>query len=122
PPMRVPFVPAYKACTAPNKTHGAPLAFASCATPVPASNFLTVGTPDVNGAGAHSLAFMTLKVKTTSPEDLLISLSISDVRCKPSTSTSVCNSANSAGGPDYSGDLQSNATIRISDHYNGPSL
>ena len=40
---------------------------------MPASNFLTVGTPDVNGAGAHSLAFMTLKVKTTSPEDLLTS-------------------------------------------------
>ena len=87
-----------------------------------ASDFLTVSTPDANGAGASSVAFTTLKVKTTSPEDLLISLSISDVRCKPSTSTSVCNSANSAGGPDYSGDLQSNATIRISDHYNGPSL
>src|SRR5439155_4517514 len=35
---------------------------------------------------------------------------------------SVCNSPNAAGGPDYSGQLQGNATIRISDHYNGPGL
>jgi hypothetical protein len=34
----------------------------------------------------------------------------------------VCGSANAADGPDYSGELQSNATIRISDHYNGPNL
>jgi hypothetical protein len=34
----------------------------------------------------------------------------------------VCNSANAADGPDYSGGVQGNATIRISDHYNGPGL
>jgi hypothetical protein len=42
-PLRVPFVPAYKQCTAPNRTHGSPLAFASCRPPAPASSFLTVG-------------------------------------------------------------------------------
>ena len=121
-PMRVSFVPAYKACTASNRTHGAPLAFPSCAPPAPASDFLTVGSPDANGAGARSTAGMTLRVTTTSPQDILISVHISDVRCKPSTSASVCNSPNSADGPDYSGELQGNATIRISDHYNGPGL
>jgi hypothetical protein len=89
---------------------------------VQASNFLTVGTPDANGAEAHMVGSMTLKVKITSPEDLLIKLTITDVRCLPGTSSSVCNSANSVDGPDYSGQLQGNATIRISDHYNGPNL
>jgi hypothetical protein len=55
-------------------------------------------------------------------EDLLTTLTITDVRCLPATSSSVCNSANSADGPDYSGELQGNATLRISDHYNGPGL
>ena len=121
-PLRASLVPAYKACTAPNRTHGAPLAFPSCNPPVQASNFLTVGSPDANGAGANSVGFILLKVKTTSPEDVLITSSISDVRCKAATAASVCTSANAADGPDYSGGLQGNAIIRISDHYNGPGL
>jgi hypothetical protein len=121
-PFRTPLVPAYKACAAPNRTHGTPLAFPSCNPPVQQSGFLTVGTPDANGAGAQSEGFILLRVKTTSPEDVLISGTISDVRCRPGTSASVCSGANGADGPDYSGELQGNATIRISDHYNGPSL
>jgi hypothetical protein len=121
-PLRASIVPAYKACTAPNRTHGAPLAFPSCNPPVQTSNFLTVGSPDANGAGANSVAFILLKVKSTSPEDVLITSSGSDIRCKAATAASVCNSANAADGPDYSGGLQGNAIIRISDHYNGPGL
>jgi hypothetical protein len=121
-PLRASIVPAYKACTAPNRTHGAPLAFPSCNPPVQASNFLTIGSPDANGAGANSVGFILLKVKSTSPEDVLITSSISDVRCKAATAASVCTSANAADGPDYSGGLQGNAIIRISDHYNGPGL
>jgi hypothetical protein len=121
-PVRVSLVPAYKACATPNRTHGAPLAFPSCNPPVQSSGSLTVGTPDANGAAANSLGFILVKVKTTSPEDLLISSTISDVRCLAGTAASVCNSANGAGGPDYSGQLQANATIRITDHDNGPSL
>src|SRR5205085_6092888 len=52
----------------------------------------------------------------------LITPSVSDVRCTPGTDASVCNSPNCCDGPDYSGELQMNATIRISDHYNGPNL
>jgi hypothetical protein len=121
-PIHSSLVPAYKSCTTPNRTHGTPLAFRSCAPPVQASNFLTVGTPDANGAGAESVGFIQFKVKTTSPEDVLITGSVSDVRCRPATSASVCSGANSADGPDYSGELQGNATIRISDHYNGSGL
>src|SRR5205807_1692860 len=103
--------------------HGAPLAFQSCNPPVQASNFLTGGTPDANGASANSTAFVLFKVGPPSFDgELKITASISDVRRRPGTDASVCNSANAADGPDYSGDLEVNATIRISDHYNGQNL
>jgi hypothetical protein len=127
-PLRASTVVAYKACTVPNRTHGAPLAFPSCNPPVQTSNFLTVGTPDANGvAAANSVGFIRLDVKVGVPgppedSDVLIKSSISDVRCKPATAASVCGTANAADGPDYSGEVQGTATIRITDHYNGPGL
>ena len=114
--------PGTGACATPNRTHGTPLAFPSCNPPVQTSNFLTIGSPDANGAGANSNGFILLRVKATSPEDVLIKANITDVRCLPATSATVCNSANAADGPDYSGQLQGTAQIRISDHYNGPGL
>ena len=36
-PLRASMVPAFKACAAPNRTHGAPLAFPSCNPPVQSS-------------------------------------------------------------------------------------
>ncbi len=48
--MRMSLVPAYAACAAPNRTHGPPLAFASCNPPAQTSAQATVGTPDANGA------------------------------------------------------------------------
>jgi hypothetical protein len=121
-PLRASMVPAFKACATPNRTHGTPLAFPSCNPPVQTSNFLTIGSPDANGAGANANGFVLLRVKATSPEDVLIDAVGTDVRCKPATAATVCNSANAGDGPDYSGELQGNAQIRISDHYNGPGL
>jgi hypothetical protein len=127
-PLRVSIVPSYKACTVPNRTHGAPLAFPSCNPPVQTSSYLTVGTPDANGvAAANNVAFVRLDVKVGVPgppddSDVLIKSSGSDIRCKPATAATVCSQANAADGPDYSGELQGNATIRITDHYNGPGL
>ena len=121
-PLSASLVPSFKACATPNRTHGAPLAFPSCNPPVQSSSFLTMGSPDANGAPANSVGNILLKVKNTSPEDVIITSSISDVRCLPATAAAVCNSANAADGPDYSGQIQGNATIRISDHYNGPGL
>ena len=121
-PLRASLVPSFKACGTPNRTHGAPLAFPSCNPPVQTSNFLTVGSPDANGAGANSTGFILLRVDAVPPEDVLITSTISDVRCQGATAAAVCNSANTAAGPDYSGQVQGNATIRISDHYNGPGL
>jgi hypothetical protein len=125
-PLRVSLVPAFKQCSAPNRTHGAPLAFPSCNPPAQSSDFLTVGTPDANGASANSIGFFRLDVKVGvpgPPDDsaVLAKASVSDVRCKPATDASVCSSPNATGGPDYSGQLEGNATIRISDHFNGPN-
>jgi hypothetical protein len=123
-PIRISLVPAFKQCTTPNRTHGTPLAYPSCKPPVQASNFLTVGTPDANGAAASSSGFELLKViphQCCPDQDVRITGDISDVRCRPGTATNVCNNANAAGGPDYSGELQGDATIRISDHNNGPN-
>ena len=126
-PLRVSTVPAFKQCTAPNRTHGAPLAFPSCNPPVQSSNFLTIGSPDANGAPATSVASVRLDVQAGVPgppedSDVLIKANITDVRCTPAGGAAVCNSANAADGPDYSGEVQGNAIIRISDHYNGPGL
>jgi hypothetical protein len=122
-PFRASLVPAYKQCTGVgNRTHGQPLAYPSCAPPVQTSSALTVGTPDANGAAVNSIGSVEFSVKGTSPEDILIDGSISDARCKAGVSPSVCSSANTADGPDYSGALQSNQLIRLSDHYNGPNL
>jgi hypothetical protein len=90
--------------------------------PAPESNFLTVGTPDVNGTAANSVGSINLKVKTTDPAQVLITGTITDVRCRPGTDASLCNSPNTADGPDYSGQLQANAMARITDHDNGPNL
>jgi len=120
-PMRFALVPAYDQCAAPNRTHGPPLAFGSCGPPVEASDFLTVGTHDANGAAANSVGFMRVDVHPgalgpPSDTDVLIKLNVTDVRCK--AGTSACGNANTTGGPDYTGELQGNATIRITDHFN----
>jgi hypothetical protein len=123
-PLRISFVPAYKQCTTPNRTHGAPLAYPSCKSPVQASNFLTLGSRDANGAGANSVGFMLLKVVPHTccpPQDVAISASISDVRCKAGSPANVCAGANATDGPDYSGELQGDSTIRITDHNSGPN-
>jgi len=114
-PLRVPLVPAFNPCDAPNRAHGAPLAFGSCAPPAQASSFLTVGTPDSNGAAANALASVTLAAvngnpATTADEaDVKLIASATDVRLQ-------------AGLGDYSGELQANARLRLTDQASGPAL
>jgi hypothetical protein len=120
-PIRVPFVPAYKQCTgAGNRTHGAPLAFPSCNPPVQTSPNLTLGTPDANGAAANAIGYALVQVVSGANSDVLLSGQATDIRCK--AGVAACGSANTADGPDYTGEVQSNAIIRISDHYNGAGL
>jgi hypothetical protein len=120
-PLRVSLVPAYNACGTPNRTHGPPLAFPSCNPPVQSSTAVTVGSPDANGAPASGEGNVKLDVQVGVPgppddSDVLITSSITDVRCKGGNTA--CGSANAADGADYTGGLQGNAQIRITDHWN----
>jgi hypothetical protein len=120
-PLRASMVPAYNACTAPNRTHGPPLSFPSCNPPVQTSTSLTIGSPDANGAGANSVGFIKITVKAGQPglpedSDVLLVASATDIRCK--AGVAACGSANSADGADYTGELEGTAQIRISDHWN----
>jgi hypothetical protein len=110
-PMRASLIPAYRACTAPDDTHGAPLAFGSCNPPVPASSNLTVGTPDANGAGANSIGSARYDAVVGNPgppedSDLAVRLSLTDVR-------------NAGDLSDYTGEVQFLDTHRITDRSNG---
>jgi hypothetical protein len=115
-PTRVSLVPAFQQCTAPNRTHGAPLSSQSCAPPTQASSFLTVGTPDApgNGAAANSVAsaqFTTIpgNANTQADEgDVRVGASITDVR-------------NKSGLGDYAGQLKLTTDLRITDRDNGPT-
>jgi dipeptidyl aminopeptidase/acylaminoacyl peptidase len=104
-PAQVFLVPAYAQCTGSgNRTHGAPLAYPSCAPPSPASSRLTVGTPDANGQGAKSIAEVFY---ATRPGDVAITAEISDVRSSSDLS-------------DYTGELRVVSGLRITDRNNTP--
>jgi hypothetical protein len=111
-PLRVSLVPAYTACTSPNRQHGPPLAFGSCSPPQQVSGALTVGTPDANGPAANSVGFVRFAVNVGDPStagsqsDVQVSASITDVR-------------NSGDLSDYTGALEVNPTVRITDRDNG---
>jgi plastocyanin len=107
-PLRTSLAPAYKPCTAANRTHGAPLSFPSCNPPVQVSDFLTVGSPDANGRAANSTGSVTLKV-LSAPADVRVITSLTDIRKKSDFS-------------DYAGELQTRLPLRITDKYNGASL
>jgi subtilase family protein len=103
-PLRASLTPAYKQCTAPNRTHGSPLSFGSCAPPQQASSQLTVGTPDANGKTANSIGSVRYDVLTG---DVRIAVSLTDVRRQSDLT-------------DYSGQLQADQSLRITDRLSGP--
>ena len=121
-PMRLSMAIAFNECTSPNRTHGAPLAFPSCSPPVQSSSSVTVGTPDANGATANGIGSIRIAVDPGVPgppedSDVILVGNATDIRCKAGTVS--CGSANSADGADYTGELEGNAQIRITDHDNG---
>jgi len=124
-PLRVSLVPSFAQCAAPNRTHGPPLAFGSCNPPAQTSSHLTVGTPDANGAGANAIGGLKLRVAPGAPgppndTQVWIDVSLSDVRCAGATIT--CGNGNTAGGADYTGELEGQLTLRSTDKRNGPNL
>ncbi len=115
-PLLASLVPAFKQCTAPDRSHGAPLAFPSCNPPQPASSHLTVGTPDANGQGVGARGSLRMKTflcpACASPiprADVRLDVSVTDVR-------------NTDGAlSDYTGQLQADASLRITDRRNTPN-
>ncbi len=124
-PLRASLVLAYADCPAAsaNSQHGAPLSFASCKPPHQASDYLTVGTYDANGAAANAVGSVRYDVRINAaptPNDVLMNISTSDVRCRSAGSTA-CGSANDTAGPDYAGQLQETTALRITDADYSPS-
>jgi hypothetical protein len=121
-PSKISLVPAFNACTSPNRVHGPPdypgnasNPDGSCNPPVASSNQLTIGTPDVNGAqskaeGSVKATAITGNVATPADEaDARFTVSVKDVR------------RTTSGNPDYTGQLQLDTSIRVVDKNNGPS-
>jgi WD40 repeat protein len=110
-PSLISLVPAYAACTAANRTHGAPLAFGSCAPPSQTSPELTVGTPDANGRGANAAGSVTLITANGNPAtaadeaDVRVDTSLTDVRRRSDLS-------------DYTGEIGLRLPLRITDRNN----
>ena len=121
-PIVASLVPAFNECTGTgNRTHGPPLVFPSCNPPVQTSNNITIGTFDANGANSNFKGSIRLSVKVGVPgppedSDVKIVANMTDVRCK--AGNAACGSANAADGADYTGEVQGNALIRITDHWN----
>jgi glucose/arabinose dehydrogenase len=111
-PIHAALVPAFNACGAPNRTHGAPLSYGSCSPPVQSSGTLTVGTPDANGKTANSTSYESLSVLTGNPStpqdeaDVAVRLVATDVRRRSDLS-------------DYTGELRAVTQVRITDKLNG---
>ena len=120
-PMRWSLVPAYNQCTAPNRTHGPPLAFPSCNPPAQSSAQATVGTPDAFGGTANFSGYFYINVLVGVPgppndSDVYIRMDTTDIRCVPTGAR--CGSANAAGPADYSGEVGFSYGIRFTDHWN----
>jgi subtilisin family serine protease len=113
-PLRFSLVPAYRNCMTANRTHGAPLAEPSCNPPTHESGFLTVGTPDANGQGANSAGSVGYAVRAGDPStpaneaDVNLAFSVTDVRKRSDLS-------------DYTGQVQVDSSVRITDRRNGTS-
>jgi hypothetical protein len=114
-PMYVSLVPASQGCAAPNDTHGAPLAFGSCAPPAQVSPLLTVGTPDANGRGANSIGWVVLAARAGNPAtpadeaDVRMTLQLTDVRRRSDLS-------------DYTGEIELRLLLRITDNDNSGNV
>ena len=104
---------------------------AACYAPAPESSFLTVGTPDFNGAPANSSGSLRIDVfcnggasgetapcSTTVGDQLdgQITVSLTDVRCQGT-------SGGCSNGPlsDYTGNLRALTQFRVTDKNNGPT-
>jgi hypothetical protein len=113
-PMQTSLVPAYQPCASPNRTHGPPLAFPSCAPPQRTPGQLTIGTADSNGRPTKSVSIIQIGVRpgipsttTVDEADLRLFGTVNDVRLASDLS-------------DYTGNLEARMSLRITDKDNTP--
>ena len=117
-------VPAYDECTSPNRVHnGTLVAGGSCNPPVHSSANVTSGSPDSNGAAANFSGSVRLRVCTGAGpacpgSDVAILATLSDVRCQPGVTASACALPNDVAGPDYTGELGLELSLRLTDRRN----
>jgi predicted acyl esterase len=113
-PLNIRLVPAFEECTSGDAEHGAPLAVPSCNPATPASDYLTVGTPEANGLPSRFSGSLTLTAVGESPidfengdqSDVQITASLNDVR-------------NQGDLSDYTGELRFVLGQRITDSFSG---
>jgi hypothetical protein len=111
-PVSVPLVNAYDQCLAPNRTHGAPLAWPSCSPPALSSAQLTSGTPDANGKAPNATALVAYAVRTGDPStaqddaDVRLVARLTDVRRRQDLA-------------DYTGELSLLTAVRLTDNASG---
>ena len=109
-PLRVPLVPAFRQCTAPDRTHGPPLAFGSCSLAG-----ADVAQPHGRGARCerrrgelHRLREVPRRSSGApgppDDSDVKITVGLTDVRC--AGAGAACGPANARGGSDYTGQLE----------------
>jgi ABC-type phosphate transport system substrate-binding protein len=102
--LKVPLVPEFKQCTAPNSTHVAPLGGQSCTPPVKAVSQLTTGFQ--KGTATATFTVQPGNLSTLADEaDVTIAVTMNDVR--------------NNNGTDYAGKVILNTTMRITDQRNG---
>ena len=106
-PFRVSLVPAFKACTSPNRQHGPPLAYGSCAPPEPGSPNLTIGVGDGSPALSRSVGFVRLAVWPGVPGGV----DDTDARIQ----FSLTNVMRASDLSEYTGELRASARVRLTD-------
>jgi hypothetical protein len=112
-PVAVSLVPAFQECTSPNREHGPPLDSPSCNPPAQSSPNVTVGAPDANGELANATASMRFSAVPGIPATTTVDEA--DVRIRVNA-TDVRDTA--AGLPDYTGELQAQVSLRITNRNN----
>jgi hypothetical protein len=117
---------AYRGCAQTTKVHGgpatSPLSGLPSCDPAKSSPFLTVGTPDANGAPAQMVGTVKQTVVTApSPSDITLEASVTDVRCDApiAPNPALCQPNGPAGTPPaYKGQTDVVVPIRVTDHCN----
>ena len=127
-PLTQPLVPAYPQCASPNRTHGPPLSFPSCASPIPLTPNLRIGNPG-DGTGAPNgmigkMRFGAIPGMPGPPDDTDAEIlgSITDVRCVErniNIYSFPCGPPNSLQENDYIGELLVSIPARTTDRWNG---